>query len=131
MIGEVLRDQRPFKIEFRGVTASPDSVLIQGFPLNDGLETMRRQLREVFANAGFGDMLDRCYKVTAGHISVMRFCRPALDSKRLLAFLKETRQTSFGECRIHTLELILGDWYASADKVKILEEYRLRREGHE
>lgn len=125
IIGEALRAQRPFKIRFQGVTASLDSVLIQGFPLSDGLATIRTALREAFTRAGFGDMLDRRYKVTAAHISLMRFSRPCPEMKRLLAFLKENRETSFGECEIDKLQLILGDWYASADKLQTLEEYRL------
>jgi hypothetical protein len=63
--------------------------------------------------------------VTAAHITLMRFCRPCPDIQRLVAFLKENRQTYFGECEISKLELIFGDWYASADKVETLEEYNL------
>jgi 2'-5' RNA ligase len=125
IIGDVITARRPFGIRFQGVTASPDSILVQGFPLSDGLATMRIGLREAFARAGFGDMLDRRYKVTAAHISIMRFCRPCPEMKRLLAYLIENRETRFGECEIDKLELIFGDWYASADKVKTLEEYRL------
>lgn len=125
IIGEVLKAQRPFKMKFHGVTASPDSILIQGFPLDDGLAAIRIALREAFARAGFADMLDRRYKVTAAHITIMRFCRPCADMKRLLAFLKEIRQTNFGECEIGKLQLILGDWYGSADRVRMLEEYQL------
>jgi 2'-5' RNA ligase len=126
IIGEALRAQRPFKIEFKGITASPDSVLIQGFPLNDGLATVRTALREAFAPAGFGDMLDRRYKATAAHISIMRFCSPCPEIKRLLAFLKENRQTDFGECEIDKIQLIFGDWYASSGYLQTLEEYKLR-----
>jgi 2'-5' RNA ligase len=126
LIGQALTAQRPFKIKFHGVTASPDSVLIQGFPLDDGLAAIRATLRDAFARAGFADMLDRRYKVTAAHMSVMRFCRPCPEINELLAFLKENRQTGFGECEISQLELIFGDWYASSDKVKSLEEYSLR-----
>ena len=124
IIGDVLKARRPFKIKFQGVTASPDSVLIQGFP-DDGLAGIRSALRDAFANGGFADMLDRRYKVIAAHITVMRFCRVCPEIKSLLAFLKENRQTNFGECEVGRLELILGDWYASADKVKTLEEYTL------
>lgn len=126
IIGEVLERQRRFGIEFRGVTASPDCVLIQGFPLDDGLATIRSELRDAFAGAGYGDMLDRRYKVTAAHITVMRFCRPGLDTNQLLAFLKASRDMNFGMCTIEKLQLIFGDWFASADKVKILEEYPLK-----
>jgi 2'-5' RNA ligase len=125
IIGDALRTRRPFKIEFRGVTATPDSILIQGFPLDDGLAEIRTALRQAFARAGFADMLDRRYKASAAHITTMRFCCPCSGARRLLGFLEENRQTGFGECHIAKLELILGDWYASADKVKTLEEYPL------
>lgn len=125
IIGDALKAQLPFKINFQGVTASPDSVLIQGFPLDDGLETIRTALRDSFAREGFGDMLDRRYKVVAAHITIMRFCRPCPDMKPLLTFLKENRRTDFGQCEIDRLELVLGDWYGSEDKVTTLEEYQL------
>lgn len=125
IINDVLRTQRAFEIKFQGVTASPDSVLIQGFPSGDGLETIRTELRKAFARSGFADMLDRRYKVTAAHMTFMRFCRPGLEIKRLLAVLKENRQINFGQCEIHKFELIFGDWYASADRVEKLEEYPL------
>lgn len=125
LIGRTLTAQRPFRIKFHGVTASPDSILVQGFPLDDGLTAIRTALRETFASAGFGDMLDRRYKVTAAHITIMRFCRPCPNIQRLVAFLKENRQTNFGECEIRKIELIFGDWYASANTVKTLEQYEL------
>ena len=127
ILREVLERQRPFEIQFRGVTAAPDSVMIQGFPVGDGLAVIREALREAFARAGFGDMLDRRYKVSAAHISIMRFCKECPEIKRLLEFLKESREKDFGECEMKSFELICGDWYASTDTVKTLEEYRLRR----
>lgn len=125
VITAVLADQRPFNIRFRGVTASPDSVMIQGFPAGDGLSAVRDALREGFSRAGLGDMPDRRYKAMAAHMTVMRFCRPCSESKQLLRFLKESRETHFGECEIEKIELIIGDWYASADRVKKMAEYRL------
>jgi 2'-5' RNA ligase len=125
LIGPALVGKRPFRMKFNGVTASPDSVLIQGFPSGGGLLKIRTALREAFARAGFADMLDRRYKVTAAHITLMRFCRPCADIHQLVAFLKENRQTNFGECEISKLELIFGNWYASSDKVETLEEYNL------
>ncbi len=124
IIRDVLGRQRSFKIRFQGVTASRDSVLIQGFPMDNGLAAIRDALREAFGRAGFGDMIDRRYKVTAAHMSIMRFSRQCLEMKRLFAFLKESREAELGQCEISSLELILGDWYASADRVKTLEEYQ-------
>lgn len=125
IIGDVLRGQRPFKVRFRGVTASRESVMLQGFPVGEGLEAMRRAVREAFARAGFGDLPDRRYKVSAAHINIMRFCKAGADMKPLLAFLKESRELDFGECEVNRLELIFSDWYASVETMKVLEEYRL------
>lgn len=124
-IGEVLGRCRPFKIHFRGITASPDSVLIQGFPVGDGLGVIRDELRAAFARHGFGDMPDRRYKATTAHLTAMRFSKRCADLQPLLSLLKASRETYFGECEINTIQLILGDWYGSADRVRTLQEYLL------
>ena len=125
IISEVLGRCRPFKLHFRGVTASPDSVLIQGFPVGDGLAAVRNELRATFARHGFGDMPDRRYKATTAHMTAMRFSKACTDLKPLLSFLKASREIEFGECEINTIQLIRGDWYGSADRVQTLQEYRL------
>lgn len=95
--------------------------------MGDGLAVIRDELRAALAGAGFGDMPDRRYKVTAAHMTVMRFQKGASDLKPLLAFLKETRETDFGESAINGLQLIFGDWYASAECGRVLQEYPLRK----
>jgi 2'-5' RNA ligase len=125
VIGEVLGRCRPFKIHFRGATASPDSVLVQGFPSGDGLEAVRNELRAAFARHGFGDMPDRRYKATTAHLTVMRFCKVCPDLKPLLSFLNASREMDFGESEIGTIQLIFGDWYGSRECVRTLQEYRL------
>jgi 2'-5' RNA ligase len=126
VIGEVLSRHTPFKMLFRGVTASPASVLIQGFPADESLAAIREDLREAFAQNGLGDMLDRRYKITGAHMSAMRFRKPVSDLKPLLAFLKESRGIPFGECEIQQLQLIFDDWYASAEQLQLLQEYPLK-----
>ena len=125
LIEEALRRQPSFQIKFRGLTAAPDSVMIQGFPVGEGLTNIREAVREAFSRAEFGDMLDRRYKVTAAHITIMRFCKPDADLQPLLAFLKENRETNFGECEFKNIQLIFGDWYASANTVRTLKVYPL------
>lgn len=121
----VLKKQRPFKIKFRGVTASRDSVMVRGWPLDGSLEVIRNAIREAFAKNGLGDMLDRRYKAAGAHLTIMRFRKPCPHSKRLLEFLKENREADFGETEATVLELNFADWYASAGTTQILEEYRL------
>ncbi|HEY5298293.1 MAG TPA: hypothetical protein VIK59_10240 [Verrucomicrobiae bacterium] len=127
IIGDILSRQRAFKIHFQGVTASPGSVMIQGFPMDDALAKIRAEIREAFARRGFGGTLDRRYKISAAHITLMRFGEPVSGWKRLTRFLKENRRTHFGETQVNRLQLIWGDWYASANRVRKLQDYPLIR----
>jgi 2'-5' RNA ligase len=126
VINEVLSRHRSFQVCFRGVTASPGAVMIQGFPAGDDLEQLRDELREAFAQNGLGDRLDRRYKITSAHMTVMRFRRPAGDWKPLMKMLAENRHTDFGGTQVNRIQLLWGDWYASANVARTLQEYSLK-----
>ena len=129
VIRDVLKAHRPFEIKFQGVTASPAGVMIQGFPADNTLAAIRDELRDAFSRNGLGDMLDRRYKISGAHMTVMRFSEPPMrahtDLKLLLAILKANRDTMFGQTEVDRLQLIFNDWYASADTVRMLGEYEI------
>jgi 2'-5' RNA ligase len=125
VLDKVLKAHREFSIVFRGVTATADAVMIQGFPAGDTLLQIRNQLRSEFRSSPLSHELDRRYRILAAHLTVMRFCRPDTDWKRLKNLLGSNRTTDFGETRVQSLQLVLTDWYSSADRVRVLEEYRL------
>jgi 2'-5' RNA ligase len=93
--------------------------------LNDALEKMREELRAAFARNGLGDQLDRRYRINSAHMTVMRFRRADADWKRLATFLAKNRDTDCGEMEVSRIQLIWGDWYASANIARTLQEYRL------
>lgn len=126
ILREILPLHRPFKVEFRGVTAAPNAVMLQGFPLDDGLEKIRADIRVACAQHGFVGRLDRRYPNRAAHVTAMRFCRPQADWQPLATLVQENRQTLFDEMPVDTLRLTWGDWYASAETVRVLEEYHLQ-----
>jgi 2'-5' RNA ligase len=125
ILREVLSRHTSFKLEFHGVTAAANAVLIQGFPVGDTLENIRADLRRTFVERGFPNRLDRRYPNSAAHATAMRFCRPDSDWKRLAEILKACRQTDFGTMEVDRLQLLWGDWYASANCVRVLEEFNL------
>ena len=125
----VLKRHRKFSVTFRGVTASRGGVMIQGFPMDDTLAQLRDDLRETLRQHQLGDQLDARYKINTAHITVMRFCRANPDGEKLLALLKANRATDFGETCAEDLELILGDWYASAETARTVSEYNLNRDA--
>jgi 2'-5' RNA ligase len=126
VLDEVLKNCRAFSLNFRGVTASPEAVLVQGFPQDDTLARLRDELRSALRDRGVGENLDRRYKITAAHLTVMRFSNPKADWKRLLDFLQAHRETDFGETRFQSLQLIWNDWCASAGVTRMLQEYELK-----
>lgn len=125
IVRDVLRHHHSFEVEFRGVTAAPNAVLIQGFPLDGTLENIRSELRRTFVERGFANRLDRRYPNSAAHVTAMRFSQGDSDWKRLAAVLTANRQRAFGTMRVESLQLLWSDWYASADSGRVLEEIRL------
>jgi 2'-5' RNA ligase len=125
IIDEALKRHRKFSIAFQGVTASRGAVMVQGFPGDDTLAQIREELRQALWKNKFGEQLDVRYKINTSHITVMRFCNANVDGKHLLTTLQANRTTDFGETRVANLELILGDWYASASTTRTLQKYKL------
>jgi 2'-5' RNA ligase len=125
IIDEALKRHRKFSIAFQGVTASRGAVMVQGFPGDETLARIRDELREALWKNKFGEQLDVRYKINTAHITVMRFCNANIDGNRLLATLKANRTTDFGKTCVADLELILGDWYASASTARTLQKYKL------
>jgi 2'-5' RNA ligase len=126
VLDEVLENCRAVSLKFRGVTVSPEAVLVQGFPQDNALARIRNELRSALRDHGVGENLDRRYKIAAAHMTVMRFSHPQADWKRLLDFLETHRETDFGETRFQSLQLIWNDWCASAGATHMLQEYALK-----
>ncbi len=125
VIGKVLKRQRSFDIAFHGITASPGAVMLQGFPQSGALAEIRDDLRHVLRRNCLGGDVDRRYKINTAHITVMRFGHALADWTAFADLLRANRQTDFGEMRVTKLQLIWGDWYASARSVRTIQEYPL------
>ena len=93
--------------------------------MDEGIERIRAELREAFSRAGFEGVLDRRYRITAAHMTVMRFGQTDGNWAALVSLLRESREIDFGETAVRNLELTLADWYASAESVRLLEEFSL------
>jgi len=125
LVSKVLKAHREFSIGFQGLTASASAVMVQGFPVGDTLAQIRDDLREELKKNHVADELARKYKIQTAHLTIMRFCRPDTDWQRLKSLLEANRTISFGESRVRRMQLVLTDWYASAERVQVLAEYSL------
>lgn len=124
-VAQALMGGQAFTIHYRGITASKNAVLIQGFAQGSQLEQLRARLRQSLRAAGLGDGLDRRYAIETAHSTVIRFISQPKEMSRLLALLCENRMTDFGQATFRELHLVKNDWYMSADTVEVLAHYRL------
>jgi 2'-5' RNA ligase len=113
----------PFRIHFRGVTASPGAVMIQGFPQDETFARLRDAVRRDLQLAGLGEGLDQRYRIRAAHITVIRFQQPPRDLPGLVRFLGRQRDRDFGTSPVRLIQLVENDWYMSEDRVKVIKEY--------
>jgi 2'-5' RNA ligase len=130
-IKEVLRGVPPFRIRFKGITASPSTVLIQGFPEDDALQRLRDQLRVAFKNSTLQHSIDSRYRLFTAHSTVIRFRKPLQNPSAFVNQLEKYRQTDFGLVTAKQVELVGNDWYQRKEKVKMLKTYRLEKTDEE
>ncbi len=115
----------PFRIRFRGLTASPSCILIQGFPEDNRLQTLRDRLRNKFKQSDLQHSIDKRYKLQTAHITAIRFKEPFADAKAFVKTVANLRNIDFGSCEINQLELVANDWYQQKDKVELIERFAL------
>jgi 2'-5' RNA ligase len=115
--------QIPLKIDFHGITATPEAVMIQGFPANDCVNQFRECLRQEWAVDQLP--LQQRYPPRAAHVTLMRFARPCDHLPALADYLRSVRDRVFGACSFAKVELVENDWYMSADKLNLLATFGL------
>ena len=124
-IASAARSCREFKLEFHGITASTDSVMIQGFPADDALNQLRDRIRHDFQAIGLDGEFDQRYRRQAAHMTVVRFRKPLQNRAAFCNFLQEMRDAPFGDMQVQAVQLVENDWYMSSSKVRLLREYQL------
>lgn len=113
------------KIEFRGVTASPSAIMIQGFPTDDSLNNFRDKLREDFKKSSLPQSIDSRYAISTAHSTVLRFQEKLENLQKLMQVVEKYRDYDFGEFQVENLELVYNDWYQREKNTIHLAEFRI------
>ncbi|SDE40927.1 2'-5' RNA ligase family protein [Pedobacter soli] len=110
LIQEVLTKQKTFKIQFKGLTASPSCILVQGF-LTETLNEIRDDLRKVFKNSALQQSIDKRYAIQTAHATIVRFNNPLRNPAVLVSLMEKYRDFDFGTFEVKQIELVYNDWY--------------------
>ncbi|WET01943.1 2'-5' RNA ligase family protein [Flavobacterium sp. YJ01] len=121
-----LVDVDKIKIHYKGVTASPSALMIQGFPSDETLNNLRNKLRENFKKSGLQQSMDTRYSIFTAHSTIMRFQEKLHNPKKLIEIAEKYRDYDFGEFEVKNLELVYNDWYQRKDTTRVLGDFGLR-----
>ena len=121
-----LTNVEPIPITFEGFTASPGTVMIQGFFEADKLNDLRNGLRRQLQLRGLEKGIDQRYRLQTAHMTVVRFRAPLSESERFATTLANARGRLFGATKLRELILVENDWYMSRHATKSLKHYRLK-----
>ncbi len=102
----------PFYIEFRGVTASDNAVLVKGY-YEYGLEKLRRLLRKNFTKKHL--LLEERYETFSSHITVVRIPDKLTHSNKFITCIQS--DDNFGTMKVGSIELVFHNWYDSRKTV--------------
>ncbi|MFS1460873.1 hypothetical protein BCT42_13725 [Vibrio lentus] len=121
-----LKNSGKIEIRYHGVSASPNCIVIQGFPTSDTLERLRNELRTQLTEAGVRVTFDSRYKLVTAHSSIIRFKAPLNDAPQLLALCQRYRNHDFGRVVLEDFELVFNNWYQNLDVTMSLAKYRVQ-----
>lgn len=115
----------PLQILFKGITASPSCIMLQGFPMDNKLSLLRQRLRDNFKNSTLEHLIDKRYTLETAHSTVIRFKNPITNNNLFLDCLNKYRNYDFGISKIDSIEFVYNDWYMTNSIVSQIERFIL------
>jgi len=125
LIRESIPSQKNIEISFKGITASPSCIMIQGFPQQPVLDELRNGLRTVFKNSSLQQSIDKRYSIQTAHATVVRFTKPFTAKQEFIKVLENFKDYDFGKASISEMELVYNDWYMRERFVKTLFRFKV------
>jgi 2'-5' RNA ligase len=108
IVGAACKKIDPFDINFRGIIASEEALLVPGY-YQKGLLELRQSVRKIAQECGFA--LRERYQRVSAHTVLGRFMRPIQNREGLLARMEKYRDLEIGSVPIDEVELTLHDYY--------------------
>ena len=125
LINQSLDYNSNLEINFKGITASPSCLMIQGFMNHESLNIIRNNLREKFKNTTLQQSIDKRYPIQTAHSTVFRFKEKLNQKAQFLKSVEDFRNYDFGSFKVGNLELVYNDWYQKEKHVKKLFDFSI------
>ncbi len=126
VIKDCLRGFSAFNLELRGITASPECLMVQGFPGDGQLNQLRDKLKESFNNSGLLHSIDKRYTIRTAHSTIFRIKNDLKNQKCFIETINKYRDHEFGKFSAGRMELVYNDWYHRKKSLERLYEFPLK-----
>ncbi|WP_103665124.1 2'-5' RNA ligase family protein [Gracilimonas amylolytica] len=120
----ILENTDPFQIEFKGITASTEAIMVCGYPEEDSLNTLRNKIRKAFKGSDLFQTIDKRYTIQTAHMTAMRFSKPVDQLTKFVEQLNSIKHMPFGSDTTQECHLVTNDWYQRADTRRTIETFR-------
>jgi 2'-5' RNA ligase len=124
-ITKSIKGEGPIRILFKGITASPSCIMVQGFPMDDRLKLLRQKLRDNFRNSPLESSMDKRYTLETSHSTIVRFKNPIANNNLFIDCLNKYRNYDFGVSEIDKIEFVYNDWYMTNSIVSKIKTFNL------
>ncbi|TDM51377.1 hypothetical protein [Aliivibrio fischeri] len=107
-------------IKFKGVTTSTSCVVIQGFPIGEGLNELRNKFRNRYKESSLHTTIDSRYRLSTAHVTAVRFTSQLINQQKVTDVLNRYRYFDFGTISFTEFELVFNNWYQNLSETKRL-----------
>ncbi|MCF8714118.1 mutarotase [Joostella atrarenae] len=125
IIKNCISEIKPFKIDYKGITASPSGIMVQGFTESTILNDFRDRLRADFKSTTLEQSLDKRYAIKTSHVTIARFLNSIQNTEKLISFLDKYRNYDFGSSNVDAMDLVHNDWYMKNEVVESLHHFKI------
>lgn len=125
IIKKSIIEEEPLQILFKGITASPSCIMVQGFPLDNRLSLLRQRLRDNFKKSTLEHSIDKRYTLETAHSTIIRLKNPIINNNLFIDCLNKYRDHNFGVSEIDNIEFVYNDWYMDSSIVSKIETITL------
>ncbi|WMI64401.1 mutarotase [Aestuariibaculum sp. YM273] len=125
VIKQSLIESPIIEIHFKGLTASPSCIMLQGFMNNSVLNDIRDNLRQNFKTSTLEQSIDKRYTIQTAHATIVRFKNKLENKNAFLKTIEAFKHHDFGTFQVEKLELVYNDWYQKEALVEKLFQFEL------
>jgi len=107
-VKQCVSEIRPFKIKFKGLTASDNAIMVKGYYEYE-LQKFRELLRSLLKEKGL--VLEERYETISSHITIARVPEKFYNPNKIVEYIEQHQNHLFSVMEVDTFELSFHNWY--------------------